>query len=143
MRYNTLAARAEAMKQRITIDSATLSYENTIKDEGVRRILWTKEQFHRAIGPMVYIVWELMDNGTHEAMYVGMTGDGLSRPCNARHHVMPKLWKRLDSVEFLCCESKADAAALEKRLIRMLCPKWNTTGLPAYTIRKRRAIRRK
>lgn len=89
-----------------------------------KTIRWTKSQYKRATGPMVYIFWGLNEIG-RIALYVGYSHNGLIRALHPNHHMKPARDRAIE-LEFVICESPEDAARMERHLIRTLKPEFNT-----------------
>src|SRR5258706_13948110 len=92
---------------------------------GQGSIKWTREQYLRATGPLVYVFWgKVCSDGTRTALYVGMSKIGLSRPLSRNHH-KAELLQQAEMVEFMCCSSSAEAKRLETETIKKLSPVYN------------------
>lgn len=76
--------------------------------------------FRSLCGPLVYVL--LGDEDL--PLYIGMSSNGLSRPCDPRHGAL-KARSICTSVLIYACKSVYQATALERFLIRKLNPQYN------------------
>ena len=90
-----------------------------------KSIVWSRAQYRRATGPMVYIFWSYTTEGRKTALYVGKSRNGLVRALDMAHAAKPAR-DMATEFEFLVCASDEDAQAMERKLIAELRPAHNT-----------------
>ena len=73
-----------------------------------------------------YIVYMAVNK--KEALYVGMSTNGLSRVFTSGHHIFPKIYNEIDKIEIYETATEKDALDLEMVLIREFRPKYNDRG---------------
>lgn len=76
--------------------------------------------------PMVYV----LRDESNAAIYVGMSGAGISRPFTSDHHAIRNT-NNGHRIEVYYCKTKSEARALESKLIRDLRPTRNRIGIGA------------
>ena len=88
---------------------------------------FTGDAFRELCGPMVYL---FSKNG--KALYVGMSGNGLSRAACRRHAQADRARMECDEVMTWSCKDKASAKRLEEYLIHKLRPIFNQNKRTTY-----------
>ena len=94
---------------------------------GMTRISWTRAQADRASRYLVYIFW-IHKNGKKEAVYVGRSSVGISRPLDPSHAQASIARGECHEIEFIICVTAAETDALERQLIYNLQPRLNKMG---------------
>ncbi len=120
-KYNVASKTKDARLRKANLKIKQIALREKLDGLRQKSVKWNVEQFHRAIGPIVYIWWK---SGESRPLYIGMSKHGLNRALDIDHHCAAAR-KTATNLEFICCESVADASSFEIELIRVLNPIFN------------------